>query len=101
MPATVPACCGSKCRSRLICGKARDMFVRSIKAIVYIMRATGMIRTQRIETRDRKVPVPASCCSAVVVIAITETYQWLKVHVADRQTGCVSSAIDNSALGLY
>src|ERR1700719_3638453 len=24
MPATVPACCGSKCRSRLIFGKARD-----------------------------------------------------------------------------
>ena len=34
-------------RSRLIPGKAREMFVRSIKAIVYMMKATGMIRNQR------------------------------------------------------
>src|SRR5260370_8449798 len=58
MPATVPACCGSKCRSRLIFGKARDMFVRSINAIVYMMRATGMMRIQRCEMRDGVIPVP-------------------------------------------
>src|SRR2546426_3842199 len=93
MPATVPACCGSKWRSRLICGKARDMFVRSIKAIVYIMRATGIMRIQRIEVRHRELPVLASCCSAVV-IETTEPYEREGAHL---QTGerIASAAIES------
>src|ERR1700674_79547 len=67
MPATVPACCGSKCRSRLILGKARDMFVRSINAIVYMMRATGMMRIQRVEIGGGFISVPASrSCAAFI-----------------------------------
>src|SRR6266853_61200 len=68
MPATVPACCGSRCRSRLIFGKARDMFVRSINAIVYMMRATGMMRIQRCEIGDGAVPVPESRSCAVFIM---------------------------------
>src|SRR5207245_1347922 len=71
MPATVPACCGSKWRSRLICGRARDMFVRSMKAIVYMISATGIMRIQRIEACDGEVPVLASCCSAVVMRSLS------------------------------
>jgi hypothetical protein len=29
-------------------GRAREMFVRSMKAIVYMIKATGMMRTQRL-----------------------------------------------------
>src|ERR1700686_1125611 len=69
MPATVPACCGSKCKSRLIFGKARDMFLRAINAIVYMMRATGMMRIQRCEIRDGAIPFPESrSCSVFSMI---------------------------------
>src|SRR6266566_5774582 len=68
MPATVPACCGSKCRSRLIFGKARDVFGRSIKAIVYMMRATGMMRIQRCEIRDAAISVRESGFCAVFIM---------------------------------
>src|SRR6266849_575537 len=47
MPATVPACWGSRWSSRLMRGRAREMLVRSIKAMVYITSATGMMRVQR------------------------------------------------------
>src|SRR5580700_766412 len=47
MPATLPACCGSRCRSRLIRGSAREILVRSMKAMVYMTRATGMMRSHR------------------------------------------------------
>src|ERR1700687_1508957 len=47
MPATVPACWGSRWRSRLMRGRAREMLVRSMKAMVYMTSATGMMRVQR------------------------------------------------------
>src|SRR5260370_1742348 len=47
MPATVPACWGSRWRSRLMRGRASEMLVRSMKAMVYMTRATGMMRAQR------------------------------------------------------
>src|SRR5882757_4992447 len=33
-----------------MCGSAREIFVRSMNAIVYMMRATGIIRIQRRDT---------------------------------------------------
>src|SRR5260370_9596781 len=47
MPATVPACWGSRWSWRLMRGRARGRLVRSLKAMVYITRATGMMRVQR------------------------------------------------------
>ncbi len=38
---------GSRWRSRLMRGRAREMLVRSIKAMVYMTSATGMMRVQR------------------------------------------------------
>src|SRR4030081_3444797 len=97
MPATVPACCGSRWRSRLICGKAREVFVRSIKAIVYIISATGIIRIQRSEIREEEISALASLRSAVV-IEITESREMLKVHTTDGNR-CASLA--KCSLGLY
>jgi hypothetical protein len=62
-----------------MCGKARDMFVRSIKAIVYIIRATGMIRIQRSEIPDREASIFAACCPAVV-IEMTNPATWKVSH---------------------
>src|SRR5215472_950779 len=86
MPATVPACCGSKWRSRLIRGKARDMFVRSIKAIVYMISATGIMRIQRSEIRDGEIPALTSCCSAVVIEitrAVSRTHELRHPYYGD------------------
>src|SRR5215472_4921169 len=47
MPAACAACGALIRKSRLIAGRANERFVRSIKAIVYMMNATGMIRIQR------------------------------------------------------
>src|SRR5580700_2219578 len=71
MPATVPACGGSKWRSLLIEGKARDMLVRSINAIVYMIKATGMMRSQRIEIGEGVIFV-AEFLPGAVIIRITE-----------------------------
>src|SRR5580693_8304753 len=71
MPATVPACGGSKWRSLLIHGRARDMLVRSIKAIVYMTRATGMMRSQRMEMCDGVI-FGVAFCPGAVIIRITE-----------------------------
>src|SRR6267378_3363976 len=51
MPATVPACWGSRFSSWLMRGRAREMFVRSMKAMVYMISATGMMRVQRAGAR--------------------------------------------------
>ena len=71
MPATVPACGGSKWRSLLIQGRARDMLVRSINAIVYMIKATGMMRSQRMEIGDGVIFVAAFLPGATI-IRITE-----------------------------
>src|ERR1700736_4986750 len=83
MPTTVPACCESRWRWRLMCGEARDLFVRSIKAVMYIVSATGMMRIQRSEVRDGLVSVLASVCS-VVVIEITRLANVI-VQTTDRE----------------
>src|SRR5580692_13070608 len=67
MPATVPACGGSKWRSLLIHGRARDMLVRSINAIVYMIKATGMMRSQRIEIGDGVIFVAAFCPGEAII----------------------------------
>src|SRR5260370_27744610 len=85
MPATVPACCGSKCRSRLIFGKARDMFVRSINAIVYMMRATGMMRIHRCEIRDGVIPMPESRSCAVFIMIKNSPRLFHRSTVAGRR----------------
>jgi hypothetical protein len=46
-------------RSALMDGRAREMLVRSMNAIVYIMNATGMMRSQRCWGIDQ-FPVPVS-----------------------------------------
>src|SRR4051812_14527088 len=47
MPSASPACCGSICRSALICGSAIETLVRSMYAIVYITNETVRMRSQR------------------------------------------------------
>src|SRR5262249_7470116 len=47
-------------RSALMDGSASEMFVRSMKAIVYITKATGMMRSQRCWSIDQSFPAPVS-----------------------------------------
>jgi hypothetical protein len=49
MPAAAPACGGDMWRARLMEGNANEIFVRSINAMVYMMKATGMMCSQRCE----------------------------------------------------
>jgi hypothetical protein len=80
-----------------MCGKARDMFVRSMKAMVYIISATGMMRIQRIEVRGGLISVLAPACSSVG-IEITEARECDR---PDHKTGYRCANPAKYWLGLY